>query len=93
MGRRHDRDRFFGDIDAETQAGPVDVGKPVDDERGRFVGDVQQDVVGAALLHLAVNGPGHDVARGQRLERMIAVHELAPLERSSERRLRPGPPR
>ena len=47
-------------------------GKPLDDEPRRLVRDVEQHVVGAALLHLAVNGAGHDVARRQRLERVIA---------------------
>ena len=71
MRRRHDRDRLLGDVDAVAQAGLVDVRETVDDEPRRLVRDVQQHVIGAALLHLAVNGAGHDVARRQRFERMV----------------------
>jgi len=32
-------------------------------------------------FHLAVDRPGHDVARGQRLEGMVAPHEFLPVHR------------
>ena len=56
-------------------------GKPFHEEAGGLMRDVQQDVIGAALLHFTVNGAGDDVARGQRLERVVPVHELDPRQR------------
>ena len=56
-------------------------GKPFHEEAGGLMRDVQQDVFGAALLHFTVNGAGDDVARGQRLERVVPVHELVPGQR------------
>ena len=66
MRRRHDRDRFLGDVDAVLQAGLVNVRKTFDDEARRLVRDVEQHVIRAALLHLAVDRARHDVARRER---------------------------
>ena len=70
MGGGHHRDRLLGDVNAIAEAGLVDVWEAINDEPGRLVGDVEQDIIGPALLHLAVNGAGDDVARRQRLERV-----------------------
>ena len=56
----------------------IDVRETFLDELGRLAGDVKQNMVRPAFLHLGVDGAGHDVARGQRFERMIFVHEGKP---------------
>ncbi len=80
MRRRHDRNRLFRDVYAMAQARLVDVRKAFDDEPRRFVRDVQPHVFRAALFHLAVNRAGHDVARGERLHRMMRIHEFHAVE-------------
>lgn len=65
VGGGHDGDGFLGDVDAVAEAGFVDVGEALDDEGGGFVGDVEEDVVGARSLHDAVDGAGDDVAGGE----------------------------
>ncbi len=51
------------------------LGKRLRTTVGRFVGDVQEDAVVAAGLHLVVDGAGHDVARRQILQLVIFLHE------------------
>ena len=51
------------------------LGKVLAHELGGLVGDVEVHALLAGLLHLRVDGAGHDVARGQRGERMVFVHE------------------
>ena len=45
------------------------------DESLALVGDVEVDAVEAALLHLGVDGAGHDVARGELGARVVLRHE------------------
>ena len=75
MGRGNDRDGLFGDVDSVAQAGLIDVWKAIDNERGRFVGDIQKNMVGSRFFHLRVNRAGHDIARSQGLHGMIGFHE------------------
>ena len=82
VGRRGHGDVFPGDVDAEAQALPVDVREVAARLLGILVGDVEIDVVVAPLLHLVVDGPGHDVARGEREARVILLHELLAVERT-----------
>ncbi len=77
MGGRHHRDRFLGDVNSMVLAGGVDVGEPAHDEGRGFVGDVEQDMVGAAAFDLGVDGARDDVAWGQGAEFMMGLHELA----------------
>ena len=79
MRRRHDGDWLFRNVDAVTKAGLVNIGKTIRDELGGFVGDIEQDMVGAALFHFAVDGARDHVARRERFERMI-LHELDALD-------------
>jgi hypothetical protein len=65
-----------GHVNAILEAGGVNVGKTLDDEGRRFVGDVEQDAIGPAPLHFAINRTGHDVAGGEGFEGMIGIHEL-----------------
>ena len=53
----------------------MDDGETLDQEVGRQVGHVQDDVVVAGALQLGVDGARHDVARRQVLHVVIAVHE------------------
>src|SRR5579883_934472 len=76
MRRRDYRNRFLGDIDAEPEAGLIDVGKTFDNKPGRLVRDIEQDVIRSALLHLAIDGPSDNVPRSQGFKRMILIHEL-----------------
>ena len=45
------------------------------------MGDVEQDAIGAAFFHFAVNGAGDDVPRRQRFQRMVSIHEGHTFER------------
>ena len=47
-----------------------------------IVRHVQVDVVLAALLHLVVDGAGHDVTRGERQARVILLHEFLAVQRA-----------
>ena len=55
----------LGDVEAEPEAGLVNVREPVDNGASRLVGDVEQDMVVTRALHLAVDRAGHDVAWGE----------------------------
>ena len=63
--RRHDRDRFAGDVDAQFEAAGMDVREVFADEILALVRDVEINAVEAAFLHLEVDGAGDDVARCQ----------------------------
>ena len=65
MCGRYDGDRLLGDVEAEPEAGLVNVREPVDNGASRLVGDVEQHMVVARALHLAVDRAGHDVAWGE----------------------------
>ena len=73
--RRHDRNRFAGDVDAEFQAALVDRREVLLDERRRLVADIQVQAVGAEALHLVVDGARDDVARGEVGARVETLHE------------------
>jgi hypothetical protein len=75
MGGGHDGNEVLGDVDAELEAVGINVGEPVNYKTRGFCGDVQKHAVGPALFHFAVDGPSHDVARGEGFERVITVHE------------------
>ena len=76
MGRRHHGYVVLGDVDAYAQAVLVDVGEVVLGLLGVFVGHVEIHVVVAALLHLAVDGAGHHIARCKRQARIILLHKF-----------------
>ena len=78
MGGWHDRNRFAGYIQAGAEAGLVNRGEAGLDEIGRFVGDVQINALRAAAFHFGVDGPGHDIAWGEFLLRIVPLHEAAP---------------
>ncbi len=73
--------RFAGYVDAEAEAVGVDVGEVAARLLRVLVGDVEEDVVLSPLLHLGVDGAGHDVA-GRQLHalRVVALHEALPGE-------------
>ncbi len=75
VGRRHHRDRFFRDVDAEAQALLVDGREVVFDKIRGLVADVQVYAVHTQPLHLVVDGPGHDVPGGQLGPFVETVHE------------------
>ena len=75
VGRRHHRDRLPRDVDAELQAAGMDRREVLHEEGLAEVGGVEPDVVQAVLLHLEVDRPGHDVARGQLQARVVVGHE------------------
>ena len=80
VGGRHDRDRFFSNVDPEAKAGLVNVRKSLADEIGGFVRDIEPDVVRTALLHLAVNCAGDNISRRERTHRMVRIHEFAAIK-------------
>ncbi len=69
------------DVDAVGEAGLVDVRETLAHEGGGLVRDVEVHAFLAGLFHLRVDGAGHDVARGERGERMVFVHERLALRR------------
>ncbi len=72
---RHHRDGHGAHVDPQLHAAGVDGGEALDQEVARQVGHVQHREVVAVALQLGVDGAGHDVARGQVLHLVIAVHE------------------
>ena len=76
MGRGHHGDILLSDIDAQIQAVLIDVGEVMLGLLGILVGHVEIDVVLTALLHLVVDGAGHNVARRERQARVILLHEF-----------------
>ena len=77
MGGWHDRDRLPCDVQAGAEAGLVNRGEARLDEISWLVGDVQINALGATAFHFGVDGPGHDVARGEFLLRIVPLHEAA----------------
>lgn len=64
-----------GQIDAEAQAGFVDAGEALADPGGGFVSEVEQHVGGGGRLHFGDDGAADDIAGGELLHVVIAVHE------------------
>ena len=75
MGGGDHRDRFASDVDAEFLTLVVNGREVFAHELGWFVTDVEQEMVGAGAFHLVVDGAGDDVARGQLLALVEAMHE------------------
>ena len=75
VGRRAHGDIFLGDVDADAEALVIDVGKVSLGLFRVFVGHVEAHMVDSVHLHLLVDGPCHDVARGQREPLVIFLHE------------------
>ena len=75
MRGRDDGDGRDRHVDAEGEAGRIDVRKVLDQERLRHVRHVEEDAVVAAPLELAVDAARHHVARGKLLARVVALHE------------------
>ncbi len=71
VGRRHDRDRFLRDVDAQFETARVDVGEVFVQEGFALVRHVEEDAVEAESLHLVVDGAGNDVARRQFQPRVV----------------------
>ena len=76
MRRGHHRDVVASDVDAYFQAVLVDVGEVMLGLFGVFMCDIEVNVVLAPLLHLAVDGACHHVARSQRQARVVFLHKL-----------------
>ena len=65
VGGRDDRDRLFGDINAEGQQFFVNGREVLGDKISRFVADIEVHAIGTQALHLEVDGAGDHIARGQ----------------------------
>ena len=76
VGGGHHRDAVLRHIDPGIQQGLVDVGESLAEELPRLAGDVQIDAGVAGLLDLAVDRPGHDIARGEGFPDIILLHEF-----------------
>ena len=79
MRRRDDRDGLPRDVDPESEARLVDIGKALAHELRRLVRDVEIHAARAGSFHLGVDGAGHDVARREFLPRVVFLHESAAL--------------
>src|SRR3954466_2282628 len=77
MRRGHDGDGLLCDVQAEAEAGLVNIWEPVADELRRLMRNIEVDAAGAGALHLGVDRPGYDVAGGKLALRVIALHEGA----------------
>ena len=80
----HHGDRLARQVDAQLEAAGVDRREALAQEVRWAMGDVEQDVLGAAGLHLVVDRARDDVARGQVAARVVALHERAPVERPED---------
>lgn len=79
VGCGDDGQRLPRHIDAVAFARRMNVGKVLEDEVLTEMADVEKNVAVAALLEFQVNRPRHDVARCQRSERVVLLHEISPL--------------
>ena len=79
MRGRNNGDRPGGDVDPKAEAGLVDGRKSFTDEAGRLMGDVEIDARLPGPLHLRIDGPRHDIARGEFKPLVILLHEALPL--------------
>ena len=70
------RDILLRDIDADTQAFSVDIGKVMLGLFGVFVGHVKAHMIDGVDLHLVVYRTCHDVARREGQARVVFLHEL-----------------
>ena len=73
----NDRDRLPCDVQTCAEACLVNRGEAGLDEIGGLVGDVQINALGATAFHLRIDGPSHDVARGEFFLRIVPLHEAA----------------
>ena len=83
--RRGDGDPLLRDVDADRAALFADVREVAPDRVGVLVRDVEVDEVHTQTGHFAVDRPGHDVARGERLHRVVLVHELRAVGQAQDR--------
>ena len=74
--RGGDRNPVLRDVDADREALFIDIREMPLHDLGVLVRHVEVDEVGTPLGHLAVDGAGHHVARGERLHGVVFVHEL-----------------
>ncbi len=70
-----DGDIVVGDVDPVLQALGVDGGKALGKLLLRLMGDVDEDMALAALAHLVVDAPGHDIPGCQLGQLVLAHHE------------------
>ena len=80
MGCWNDRNRLMGDIDPKLETCLVNGRKTFPDEFRLQMRDIEVDARLPSTLHLRIDGPGHDVARGKFMTLVIFSHEaLAPI--------------
>ena len=75
VGGGDDRNRLRSDVDPERRAGLVDFRETFLEEFAGLARDVEKDALGAGAFHFGVDGAGHDVARREIFECMVARHE------------------
>ena len=75
MLRGNHRDRLLRDVDAQTQQLFINIGEMLADKFGRFVADVEVNIIKPEPLDFMVNGARHNVARGQFFARVETWHE------------------
>ena len=80
MSRRHHWNRMLRDVHAKFEALAIDVRKSINDERGWFMRDIQEHMIGSRPLHFTVNRSRNDIARSQTCQRMRIRHELASVQ-------------
>ena len=76
VGTGADRYVVFGDVDADAQAFLIDVREVPPGLFGILVRHVEADMIQSVNLHLVVDGPCHDVARGEGEAFVVLLHEL-----------------
>ncbi len=74
---RHNRDGFFGEVKAKGQQLLIDHREVRANKLLRLVADVQIHTVNAQPLHLMIDGPGDDIARGEFGTLIEIGHETA----------------
>jgi len=87
MRRRNDGDGLDRDVDPVAEAFAVDAGEALADEARLLVRDVEEQILGAASLHLVVDRAGDDVARRELGLRMMRFHEGRAVETTQDRAL------
>ena|SRR5690554_1808955 len=74
-------DHLLGNINSKREALLVDGREMAPCLIGILMGHVQIHVLFTPLLHLRVNGTGHDITRCQRTSLVVFMHKLFPIQR------------
>ena len=76
MRRRHHGDRLLGHVDAETQAGIVNIREPFTQKFHRLVRDIEKNALRAGTFDFRIDRTRDNVSRCERAAPVVAFHKI-----------------